>query len=141
MRLDPRSRALRAVVAELVATPDGSAAIFKHIAGIRHRYDLGGAPLVGAAAPHAALGADVTGLFASGRAVLVGFTGGADPADVAGPWSDRLTIVSAATAGPDGITGLLIRPDGIVAWVGTARTTGLPEALSRWCGPARLPVA
>ncbi|MFF0544105.1 FAD-dependent monooxygenase [Nocardia thailandica] len=142
MRLDPRSRALRAVVAELVATPDGSAAIFKHIAGIRHRYDLGGAhPLVGAAAPHAALGADVAGLFASGRAVLVGFTGGADPAPVAGPWSDRLTIASVATAGPDGITGLLIRPDGIVAWVGTsARTTGLPEALSRWCGPARLPV-
>ncbi|GAA2608000.1 FAD-dependent monooxygenase [Paractinoplanes durhamensis] len=120
MQPSPYNRAIRAVVADLAATHDGTTYFGTSIAGLRQRYDLGSDhPMVGRSAPELVL-ADGTRLAAAlhdGRAVLVGDFPVAD---------DRLRVVTADTP------GMLVRPDGIVAWV--EGDGELDEALHRWFG-------
>jgi 2-polyprenyl-6-methoxyphenol hydroxylase-like FAD-dependent oxidoreductase len=73
-------------------------------------------------------------LFAAGRPVLLDLTD--DPAvrKEASGWTGRVDVVTARPVAPhDGdFTGpLLVRPDGYIAWSGTA---GLREALEDWFG-------
>ncbi|GAB3096947.1 hypothetical protein [Isoptericola nanjingensis] len=67
---------------------------------------------------------------------------GGPPLDV-GAWADRVRHVRATTTGPwvlpllgevPAPSGVLVRPDGHVAWVGEGATDGLAEAMSAWCG-------
>jgi hypothetical protein len=60
------------------------------------------------------------------------------------PWGDRVQLIDAEYAGAwelpvlGAVTapaGVLIRPDGYVAWVGESGDPGLPDALTRWFGP------
>ncbi|MCU1640504.1 MAG: FAD-dependent oxidoreductase [Nocardia sp.] len=138
MRTDPRSRMLRTVTAELLATPDAATMIAKKISGILHRYDLGGShPLTGAATPDIEL-ADGTRLsehFAEGTGILLDLTDSPALRTLAARWPDRIHVVTAKPAQPRALSAALIRPDGIVAWAAdTASTDGLPEALTRWFG-------
>lgn len=61
-----------------------------------------------------------------------------------GPWTDRVRLVDAShhgrwelpVVGAVGAPpGVLIRPDGHVAWVDDGTRAGLDEALARWFGP------
>ena len=61
-----------------------------------------------------------------------------------GHWADRVGLLDASYDGSwelpavgevDPPSAVLIRPDGHVAWVGSATETGLPEALATWFGP------
>ncbi|WP_336053824.1 FAD-dependent monooxygenase [Streptomyces sp. CA2R101] len=76
----------------------------------------------------------------SGRAVLVDLTSGAGAARAAEPWADRVRILSGAGDTAAGAEVLLVRPDGYVAWAGSAAAAedpgpaGLPQALRRWFG-------
>ncbi|WP_157573709.1 FAD-dependent monooxygenase [Nocardia jejuensis] len=140
MRLDPRSKALRAVAAELLATPDAATEIFKRISGVLHRYDLGGThPLVGACAPDLDL-ADGTRLgehFTPGGAVLLDLTDSPALRTAAAPWSGRVRVLTTKTAEPNTLSALLVRPDGVAAWASDdTGTAGLSTALTRWFGPA-----
>ncbi|WP_327139598.1 FAD-dependent monooxygenase [Nocardia sp. NBC_01327] len=138
MRTDPRSRALRTVAAELLATPDAATTIFTKISGILHRYDLGGShPLTGAATPDIELtdGTRLSEHFATGAGILLDLTDSAELRATAARWPDRLTVVTAKPAQPRALSALLVRPDGIVAWAADTPTLdGLPEALTRWFG-------
>ncbi len=71
--------------------------------------------------------------------------GGPGELDIA-PWGDRVTAVDARDNGTwelpvTGVvsapTGVLIRPDGHVAWVGEGTQSGLVEALATWFGAPR----
>ncbi|MFB8000815.1 FAD-dependent oxidoreductase [Nocardia sp. NPDC056000] len=140
MRTDPRSRALRAVMTDLLGTKDGATEIFKRISGVLHRYDLGGThPLVGAVAPDLEL-ADGTRLgeyFADGTGVLLDLNDSPALREVAAAWPHRVRVVTAKPAQPQSVSALLARPDGVVAWAAdTSDMAGLKEALSRWFGPA-----
>jgi 3-(3-hydroxy-phenyl)propionate hydroxylase len=82
----------------------------------------------------------VHGLLHEGRAVLLEL-GGASLAQVPSP--DRIRCLQARCDGPWALpalgtvtapSGVLIRPDGYVAWVGEGDSRGLSAALSRWCG-------
>jgi 3-(3-hydroxy-phenyl)propionate hydroxylase len=62
-----------------------------------------------------------------------------------GPWADRVQRVDAGYAGAWELpvlgpvaapTGVLIRPDGHVAWVAEGTDQGLADALGTWFGPA-----
>jgi 2-polyprenyl-6-methoxyphenol hydroxylase-like FAD-dependent oxidoreductase len=123
MRPDSHARALRKVVADLVDTTTGTTYFVKKIAGVWQSYDLPGEhPWVGRSVPDLAL-ADGTRLgdhLHDGKGLLVDL-GGDVPAGVDVP-------VLRAKADAD-VPGLLIRPDGIVAWAGG---DGLPEALATW---------
>ncbi|WP_369639482.1 FAD-dependent oxidoreductase [Nocardia sp. JMUB6875] len=138
MRTDPRSRALRTVVTELLDTRDGATRVAERISGVLQRYDLGGDdPLVGKATPDFEL-ADGTRLaahFASGKGVLLDLTDSPGLRAAAAAWSDRLELVTTKPAQPREPLSLLIRPDGIVAWT-SATPHGLEAALTRWFGPA-----
>ncbi|WP_141717621.1 FAD-dependent monooxygenase [Nocardia altamirensis] len=138
MRLDQRSKQLRAVMAELLATREGATMVFKKISGVLHRYDLGGGhERVGAAPPDLEL-SDGTRLgehFSAGGAVLFDFADSAEVRAAAANWASRVRVVTAKPAEPAELTGLLVRPDGIVAWAADAGSRdGLTEALARWFG-------
>ncbi|UGT43897.1 FAD-dependent monooxygenase [Nocardia yamanashiensis] len=136
MRTDPRSRALREVMAELLRTTDGATTVFKKISGVLHRYDLGDDnPLIGKLYPDLEL-ADGTWVgehFADGRALLLDLGDSPALAAAVAPWADRVQLLTAKTVEPREFPALLIRPDGIVAWTGNT-TDGLATALTRWFG-------
>ncbi|WP_433527218.1 FAD-dependent monooxygenase [Nocardia pseudovaccinii] len=138
MRLDQRSKALREVVTDLLGTRDGSTAIFKRIAGVLHRYDLGGDHhLIGAVAPDIELsdGSRLGAHCADGRAILLDLADSAELRTITAPWSDRVRVVTAKPVAPRDLSAMLIRPDGYVAWAAdSGERDGLGEALRRWFG-------
>ncbi|MFJ4783873.1 FAD-dependent monooxygenase [Streptomyces sp. NPDC088794] len=143
LRGDAKSAALREVVAELLGTRDGTTYTVKKIAGVDQRIDLpGDHPLVGRFVP------DVW-LKDESRLVDHGHGGGFLLLDrgpdgalgrLAGAWAGRVKVVTDEQAMP---AGVLVRPDGVVAWAcdtidGTA-TTGLESVLRRWAGAPSAP--
>ncbi|OBA59781.1 FAD-dependent oxidoreductase [Nocardia sp. 852002-20019_SCH5090214] len=143
MRLDRRSKALRAVMSELLSTGDGATAVFKRISGVLHRYHLGGDhELIGTIAPDRDLsdGTRVAEHFATGQGVLFDFADSAQLRAAAAPWQDRIRIVTTKpldasdVPGSRDAAGVLVRPDGYVAWAATDGTEGLTTALTRWFG-------
>jgi 3-(3-hydroxy-phenyl)propionate hydroxylase len=84
----------------------------------------------------------VFALLHAARPVLLDLRGGRGSA--AAPWADRVCMVHATSDGPWDLpalgtvsppTGVLVRPDGHVAWVGEGSEAGLTDALTRWFGP------
>ncbi|NUT50744.1 MAG: FAD-dependent oxidoreductase [Saccharothrix sp.] len=137
MRPDPHARALREVVAELVHTTTGTTHVVKKILGGWHRYDLpGDHPWIGRSAPDLALsdGTRLADHLHGGTGLLLDL--GAVPSAVPSVVSstvDGKRVPVLRTGCPDhpDLPGLLLRPDGIVAWAGG---DGLPEALAAWFG-------
>ncbi|HWC81642.1 MAG TPA: FAD-dependent monooxygenase [Pseudonocardiaceae bacterium] len=134
--------ALRAVITDLMHTDDGNDYFLTRIAGFRQRYDLGGGhPLVGRRTPDPVLGngSRLAEHCHAGRAVLLDRTADGVPAAVAAGWADRVEVVAdPCDAAP---AGLLVRPDGYIAWAadsvaGKEEMAELETALSRWLGPA-----
>lgn len=147
MELDRHARALREVIRDLMGTPDGATYMYGRLSGLLNRYDLGSAhPLVGEVAPEFQLqdGTTLADLMRDGLGVLLDFTGSLgsfDPAVSSGssvsPTSfdaRRLRYVSGPAVDDLGLSAVLIRPDGVVAWAGSpdADDTALASAVSRW---------
>jgi hypothetical protein len=139
MRGDDYSRALRGVVTDFLGTRDGATYYVKRISGLWQRYDLGdGHPLVGATMPDLRLddGTRLADHAHQGRALLVDLAGDDEPAALAKPYAGRLELVRGSSDGA-GLSGLLVRPDGFVAWAsadGASDPAGLEAALTRWLG-------
>ena len=141
MRGDDYSRALRAVVTDFLGTPDGATYYVQRISGLWQRYDLGdGHPLIGAAMPDLRLddGTRLSDHTRDGRTLLVDLAGDDRLGALAKPYADRLDLLRAGAAGA-GVTALLVRPDGFVAWAcadpdPAADPTALQTALTRWLG-------
>ena len=139
MRPDWGTRALDTIIRDLAETRDGATYLAARVWGVSLRYDLGGAhPLVGRSVPELELadGATPGKHLATGKGLLLDF-------DAAGPlrvllrrWGDRIRHVGSDAGDRLGLSALLIRPDGIVAWAGEAphRLAGLEEAATRWFG-------
>jgi 2-polyprenyl-6-methoxyphenol hydroxylase-like FAD-dependent oxidoreductase len=140
MRPDPHARALRKVVGDLAATVDGTTYLAKRISGAWQGYDLpGDHPWVGRVAPDLELGDGTRPAdhLADGRALLLDLADDADLRHAAAGYSGRLTVhTTTAITSVDGgdARALLVRPDGIVAWVATDETSGLDKHLALWLG-------
>jgi len=147
-RGDERSKALHDAMAELLRMDEPRKRYGAMMSGLDIHYDLGaGHPLLGRRMPDLDLVTDagplrVFTLLHSARPVLIQLGGGFDIA----PWTDRVRQIDArydgawqlpvlgAVAAP---TGVLIRPDGHVAWVGEGTDHGLRAALATWFGPGQ----
>jgi 2-polyprenyl-6-methoxyphenol hydroxylase-like FAD-dependent oxidoreductase len=134
----PEVGALRTLFGELLKEPAAAAHVAHLLAGSDVRYEVGdGHPLSGLMVPDLALddGRRVAELLHDARPVLLDLSGGAVTPTAEG-WADRVDLITGTIAGePYG--GMLIRPDGYVAWAGDeVDLDGLRSALERWFGPA-----
>ena len=141
MRPGPEGQALHAIFRDLVGTRDGATYFAARVWGIFTRYDLGaGHPLAGLSVPNFEYedGTRVGDLMHGGRALLLDFTGDAARQACAAACGERVQYVAARVRESLGISALLVRPDGTVAWATDEATghDGLPQALARWFSPA-----
>ncbi|NBM19172.1 FAD-dependent monooxygenase [Streptomyces sp. GC420] len=143
---------LRQVFTELAQYEQVQRHLVGMVTGLDIRHDVGcdRHPLLGRRLQDRQITRDgvkhsVVALLESGRGLLLDLAGSAALRAAAQGWSDRVDTVT--VQGPDGdcaLDGILVRPDGYVAWVGgpgdgpAAGATGMPltEALGRWFGPA-----
>lgn len=147
-RPDDRVRAVGETVTELLGMDEPRRRYAARMSGLDIHYDLGaGHPLLGRRMPDLDLRtaggpARVYPLLHGARPVMLdlGTPGGVD----IGPWADRVQLVTATHHGSWELpvlgavpapTGVLIRPDGHVAWVGDRNTSGPEDALTAWFGP------
>ena len=146
-RTDDRTKALGDYVSELVVLDEPRKRLAAEMSGLGVHYDLGeGHPLLGRRMPDLDLvTADgplrVFTLLHEARPVLLNLGSGFDVA----PWVGRVRWVDAEVVGTWELpaigevtppTGVLVRPDGYVAWVGEHRSdSGLADALTTWFGP------
>jgi len=139
MRPSKSSRALEAIVRDLIGTRDGTTYFAERVWGVSLRYDLGGRhPLVGRSAPDFKF-ADGTRLnehLRTGQGLLLDF--GARPSlqALASRWRGRITYVANDAEDGLGVAALLVRPDGVVSWASEEAPDNdeVSQAAARWFG-------
>jgi len=139
MRPSRSSRALEAILRDLIDTRDGATYFAERVWGVALRYDLdAGHPLVGRSAPDFELadGTKLGTLLGTGTGLFLDFEAGAPCRALASRWPDRISYVASDAVDRLGSSVLLVRPDGIVAWAGSENYD--PEeaarAAVRWFG-------
>jgi 2-polyprenyl-6-methoxyphenol hydroxylase-like FAD-dependent oxidoreductase len=141
MRPSRSSRALEAILRDLMDTRDGATYFAERVWAVSLRYDLGDDhPLVGRSAPDVEL-ADGTRLgerLRSGKGLLLDFDTRAPLHARAAPWRDSIDYIVGDARDRLGLSALLVRPDGVVAWAveGTTTPDVLVRRLEQWFGAA-----
>jgi bifunctional hydroxylase/dehydrase len=135
---------LRELFNELMTYDD----LKRHLAGIVSGLDIhyevgpGEHPLVGRRVPPRGLRyapsrtTTTTEMLHAGSGALLDVADSARMREIVAPWADRVTITTALPEVPGGCAGtagILIRPDGYVAWAGDDFAS-LEAALHRWFG-------
>jgi 2-polyprenyl-6-methoxyphenol hydroxylase-like FAD-dependent oxidoreductase len=139
MRPTRSSRALEAIMRDLIDTRDGATYLAERVWGVSLHYDLGrGHPLVGRSAPDFELvdGTKLGELLRNGKGLLLDFDESHPLEAFASRWSGRLAYVASDVKDRLGLSFVLVRPDGFIALAGEA-TPDLDEAeraVSRWFG-------
>jgi 2-polyprenyl-6-methoxyphenol hydroxylase-like FAD-dependent oxidoreductase len=137
MRPEPHSAALRAIVSDLIQTADGATYFAGRTWGIYTKYDAGGEhPMAGHSAPDFELegGMRLNGLMQAGGWMLLDFRASAALQELAAAWRTGIRYVSTRAEEELGLSAVLIRPDGFVAWAaeGTADAGDIEQVLERW---------
>ena len=116
MRPSRASRALEAIIRELIDTRDGATYFAERVRGVSLRYDLGGShPLVGRSASDFELvdGMKLGELLTNGKGLLLDFDARTPLQALASRWSDRITYVASDAKDRLGLSAVLVRPDGV----------------------------
>jgi len=119
MRPDPYAHALNAVISDLINTRDGATYFAGRVWGVFTNYDLGGGhPLVGHSVPNFEFedGVTIGELMHDGQAMLLDFESTASLKTLTSEYGDRIKYVSGRAKEPFGLSAVLIRPDGMIAW-------------------------
>ncbi|MFK0289701.1 FAD-dependent monooxygenase [Streptomyces sp. NPDC090442] len=146
MRPGSHSDALRRVVAELAGTSDVTTYFAKKISGVWQRYDLPGThELTGRSAPDLELsdGHRLADHLHAGTGLLLDLADAPGLRGRAAGLGDRVRVLTAGCPDRPGLAGLLVRPDGYVAWASDVPGPygELDAALARWFGaPTVVPV-
>ncbi len=136
----PSSRALAAILRDLMETRDGATYFAERVWGVSLRYDLGDEhpnqhpnqhPLVGRSCPDFELedGTRLGTLLGDGNGLLLDFGPQASLQALDGLWGDRVRYVAGEAKDRLGLRALLVRPDGFVAWA--SDTAPSPEEVTR----------
>ncbi len=139
MRPTPATRALAAIMRDLIATRDGATYMAERVWGLSQRYDPGdGHPLVGRSTPDFTLldGRCVGEMMRAGSGLLLDFESRPRLRNLAERWEGRIAYVAGAAKNALGLGAVLVRPDGIVAWAcgKGSEDQAVEEAASRWFG-------
>ncbi|KAI1085973.1 monooxygenase [Rostrohypoxylon terebratum] len=139
LRPDPFGRATRNVIRELIATKDGNNFFVDRVWGLSNRYDLGDEhPLVGASVPDFEFedGSRLGPKLKNGLGMLLDFGAEKTLKELAGKYAGKVDYLSANVKEKLGLSAMLIRPDGIVAWVSEGNTDvdAAKAAFERWFG-------
>jgi hypothetical protein len=137
MRPSPHARAMESIIRDLIATRDGATYFADRVWNASMRYDLGdGHALAGRSVPDFEWtdGTRLAALLADGTGLLIDFGDRAPLRSIARRWDDRVKYVEGEVKDRLGLTALLVRPDGIVAWAceGESNPEDAVEAGSRW---------
>lgn len=129
LKLGPHGASLRQLVSDLIDADDGHNLFLGRVWGLSQRHDLGDPhPLVGAGAPDFEFsdGSRLGPKLGGARGLIVDFSDDAALKKLAEGYKARVDYVS--------VGALLVRPDGIVAWVaeGSLDIEGAKAALTRW---------
>ncbi len=136
MRPSRSSRALEALIRDLIDTRDGATYFAERVWGVSLRYDLGGShAIVGRSAPDFELldGTKLGERLRNGKGLLLDFDARTSLQTLASRWSDRITYVASDVKDRLGLSAVLVRPDGFIAWVGDDLEEAA-RAASRWFG-------
>ncbi len=106
------------------------------------RYDLGNNhPLIGRSAPDFELidGTKLGSVLRDGKGLLLQLDPSASLQALASGWREQVNYVASNAKRPLGLSAVLLRPDGFVAWVSevTPCAEEFAEALTRWFGESR----
>jgi hypothetical protein len=124
---------------DLIDTRDGATYFAERVWGVSLRYDFGaGHPLVGRSAPDFEL-VDETKLgelLGNGKGLLLDFDMSAPLEALAGRWRGKVMYVASDVKDRLGLSAVLVRPDGFVAWAAetTPDVDEAAQAMSRWFG-------
>ncbi|MFI5762098.1 FAD-dependent monooxygenase [Streptomyces sp. NPDC051563] len=145
MNPDPSVDSLRQLFGELMRMDEVNEYLAGLVSGTRTHYDVGlpHDPVAGRfvhdtvlRTPHGTVA--LASLLHTGRGVLLDLAGRTDLCDTAGPWKERVDVVSAVPQDGELLAeAVLLRPDGYAAWSaggGAADTAALERALLRWFG-------
>lgn len=139
MRPSPSSRAIEAVVRDVMKTPDGATYFAGRVWGVGQHYPIGAQPPVGMSAPNFefADGTTVGERLRTGKWLLVDFDGAPALQSVGARWRDRMIHICRDAKDRLGMSAMLIRPDGVVVWAAgdTLDALDLAHAEARWLGP------
>lgn len=140
MRPSPSSRALEAIIRDLIDTADGATYFAERVWGVGLRYDLDDSrhPLAGRSVPDFKLadGTTIGTLLGQGRGLWLDFDAQGPWRELASRWHDRITYVASGAEDCLDVAAVLVRPDGIVGWVGEGDfdAGNAARAASRWFG-------
>jgi hypothetical protein len=137
MRPNRSSRALEAILRDLIDTRDGATYFADRVWGVSLRYDLGaGHPLVGRSCPDFELadGSRPGEFLRDGRGLMLDFGGRSSLGSLAGRWGERVKYIASDAKERLGLSALLVRPDGFVAWASDspAPAEEVTSAAARW---------
>jgi 2-polyprenyl-6-methoxyphenol hydroxylase-like FAD-dependent oxidoreductase len=139
MRPTAHGRAIQRVMRDLLGTRDGATYVFEQTSGSSMRHDLGGEQsLVGRNAPDFRLqdGTRLGDLMRDGRGVALDFGIHRCLRDSARGWENRMRYAAGPARNDLGLSAVLVRPDGIVAWAtaGDPDREAFARAAGRWFG-------
>ena len=144
MRPSSGSRALAAIMRDLVDTRDGATYFAERLWGVSLAYDLGGGhPLVGRGVPDFELtdGTRLGERARLGKGVLLEFDVGRPLHATANRWRDRIAYIASDAKDRLGLRAVLVRPDGFVAWACDDDVDmdidAAAHAVTRWFGTPR----
>jgi 2-polyprenyl-6-methoxyphenol hydroxylase-like FAD-dependent oxidoreductase len=137
MRPDPHARALRSIFQDLLSTTVGATYTAGKVWGMYTHYDLkSDHPLAGYSVPNFMFndGTTVGSLMRDGKGMLIDFNSNAAWKDLADQYTLQLNYVSKPAQHQLGLVGVLIRPDGVVAWACDEEQNvhTLKKSLDRW---------
>ncbi len=139
MRPDPHARAIASVMRDLMQTKDATTYFVGKMSGMVMRYNLpGDHPLIGCSAPDFEFedGARLGDLLHDGKGLLLNFSEATELHRLGQTRKDRLKYIFTKVKDDQGLTAVLIRPDGFVAWATASEPdpVAAEESVARWLG-------
>jgi len=139
MKPNPHARAIAKIIYDLIGTREGTTYFAEKISGISLRYNLpGDHPLIGRSAPDFEFedGTRLGDYLHDGSGLLVDLACNEELGALSQRWSGRVKYHSGKAKDSKGLSMLLVRPDGFVAWAEDAMqdTRVVEDTMQHWFG-------